>query len=72
MHDLLGYIASGLVALSMLFSSSTVLRIINSGGAALFVIYGLSLPAIPVVITNGFILIVNLIHLGKGYFGRKP
>jgi len=63
MQDLLGYIASALVAVSMFFSSSHVLRIVNSFGAVLFIVYGAWLPSIPVIITNVVILGVNLWHL---------
>ncbi|OOF49539.1 hypothetical protein BKK52_03225 [Rodentibacter trehalosifermentans] len=61
--ELLGYIATFFVAASFLFKSIVQLRIVNSIGAALFVIYGVIIGAYPVAVLNGFLVCVNLYQL---------
>ncbi len=53
---------------SFLMKDVLKLRLINSIGCVCFVTYGFLLGvAWPIVITNGFILFVNLWHLFKGH-----
>ncbi|HWR44971.1 hypothetical protein [Sporomusa sp.] len=59
----LGYLASGLVAISFLMKSINKLRFINVVGAILFVIYGVAIQALPVVLVNLFVVGVNVYHL---------
>lgn len=62
--DIVGYIATALVLLSFLSRSLTWLRIINSVGCAIFVVYGVMLGnAWPVIITNGLIFVINMYFL---------
>ncbi|OOF89583.1 hypothetical protein BKG94_00915 [Rodentibacter ratti] len=61
--ELLGYIATFFVAASFLFKSIVHLRIVNSIGAVLFVIYGMIIDAYPVAVLNGFLVCVNLYQL---------
>lgn len=59
-----GYTASFILLISFTMKDVTKLRIINSVGCALFVAYGFLLQtAWPVVITNGFILLINFYYL---------
>ena len=58
--ELLGYIATFLVAVSFLCKSMTRLRAINALGATLFVIYSLIISAYPVALLNAFLVGVNL------------
>lgn len=60
-----GYLASILVAVSLMMSSVIKLRIINALGALCFSIYGFLIGAFPVGFLNGFILIINIYYLGK-------
>ena len=61
--ELLGYIATFLVAVSFLCKSMARLRAINALGATLFVIYSLIITAYPVALLNAFLVCVNLYQL---------
>ena len=61
--ELLGYIATFLVAVSFLCKSMTRLRAINALGATLFVIYSFIITAYPVALLNAFLVCVNLYQL---------
>lgn len=65
-----GYIASLLIVISLMMTSIIKLRIINSIGCLLFVIYGIYVSAYPVVISNALIIIINIYNLYKLY-GNK-
>jgi hypothetical protein len=59
-----GYLASVALIISFLMKNVNTLRIINSIGAILFVIYGVMLAiSWPIIITNGFILMANIYYL---------
>ncbi len=59
-----GYIASVALIVSFMMKNLNTLRIINSIGAILFVIYGVMLQiSWPIIITNGFILSANIYYL---------
>ncbi len=62
-----GYAAMATLLLSFTFKSVTKLRIVNSLGCLLFVLYGFMLEPIakPIIITNGAIFFVNLYYLLK-------
>lgn len=57
--EALGYVASALIAMSMMMSSVVWLRVINLTGAVAFTIYGLLIHAYPVAALNGLIVCVN-------------
>lgn len=61
--EMLGYVATFFVAASFLFKSIINLRIVNTIGAVLFVIYGVIIAAYPVALLNGFLVCVNLYQL---------
>ena len=59
-----GYAASLALIISFMMKNINTLRIINSLGAILFVIYGILLQtSYQIIITNGFILMVNIYYL---------
>lgn len=63
-----GYIASLLLMISFLMKNINTLRIINSIGALLFVSYGIMLvTSWPIIITNTFILGINIFYLTKHF-----
>jgi hypothetical protein len=63
-----GYLASLVLMISFLMKNINTLRIINSFGAILFVIYGVMLAiSWPIVITNIFILGVNVYYLAHHF-----
>ena len=63
--EAIGYAASALVAASLVMVSVLRLRIINLAGAVCFVIYGIAISSVPLVITNGFITVVNIYHIAR-------
>ena len=71
--EVIGYLASVLVAISLMMSSIVKLRIINLIGSLIFTFYGIIISAYPVALVNGFIVIVNVYYLieifsAKEYF----
>lgn len=65
--DWIGYIASGVLAVSMMMNSIVKFRWVNLIGAGAFAIYGLLINALPVVILNGFIVSVDIYFLFRIY-----
>ena len=63
--ELVGYLASALIVVSLLMSSVHRLRVINLIGAAVFTVYGVLIGSIPVVLTNGAIVVIDLYYLGR-------
>ena len=63
--EIIGYLASGLVVLSLAMKSILRLRLIGLIGSIAFLVYGILIEAIPIVITN---LVIMAIH---AYFLRK-
>jgi GNAT superfamily N-acetyltransferase len=70
MYEIIGYVASVLVAISLMMSSILRLRIINLLGSVIFAIYGVLIGAIPVAAVNTFIAGVNVFYLYR-IFGTK-
>lgn len=61
-----GYLASAVLIVSFIMKNVNTLRKVNSVGALLFIIYGFMLATSwPIIITNGFILGLNLYYLSK-------
>lgn len=58
-----GILASVFVLVSFLFSNERKTRIINIVGAAIFVAYGLILPAYATSVMNGALIIVHIVKL---------
>lgn len=63
--EVLGYLASILVAVSFLMKSMAKLRLVNILGSVLFVIYTVVIQAIPVALINFFTICVNLYYLTR-------
>ena len=60
----IGYLASIILIISFMMKNVSKLRIINSAGAILFIIYGYMLQiSWPIIITNVFILGANIYYL---------
>lgn len=66
-----GILASVFVLISFLFSNERKTRIINIVGAAIFVAYGLILPAYATSIMNGALIIVHVVKLSKEHIAKK-
>lgn len=63
--EILGYIATALVAGSFLMRDVIKLRALNASGAVLFVIYGLIQQTYPVALLNAFLVVVNVFYILK-------
>jgi len=63
--DIVGYAAMIALMISFTVKDIKKLRIINTIGCILFVVYGFMLHSWPIIITNAFITIVNLYYLLK-------
>lgn len=61
--EVIGYVASGLILVSLLMTSLVRLRIVNAVGAAVFTVYGLLIDAPPVWVVNGAIVLIDLWQL---------
>lgn len=71
LFDVLGYVGTAVVLLSFLNKNMTRMRIINGIGCTIFIVaYGpvKETPDVPVVITNGCILLIHIYYL----FIAKP
>ena len=62
-YEIIGYIASVLIAVSLMMTSILRLRVINLIGAVFFTVYGLLVRAYPVAAVNFFIVLVDLYFL---------
>jgi GNAT superfamily N-acetyltransferase len=63
--EILGYVASVLVAVSLMMSSILRLRVINLVGSLAFTVYGVLIHAYPVAAVNAFIVLINLWYLRR-------
>ena len=70
-YEIIGYIASALVAISLMMSSILKLRIINLIGAAFFTLYGLLIGAYPVAAVNFIIVVIDLYYLYDIYTAKE-
>lgn len=66
-YEIVGYIGSILVALSLSMKNIRLLRRINLVGAFTFSTYGFLIGAIPVFILNGYIVLIDIFYLYKMY-----
>lgn len=68
----IGYLGSALIAGSFVFSNIRTLRIVNSFGALVFILYGILLNmAMPIIITNSIIFAINVYQLSKALFKQQ-
>lgn len=65
MVEIIGLIASVLVAASFFMNGEKSIRAVNMIGAAVFVIYGALIGSISVVFLNALSIIVNLVKIYK-------
>jgi len=57
--DIIGYIASIILAISLLMKSLIRLRVLNGIGALIYIIYGILIEAYPVAVLNGIIFFID-------------
>lgn len=65
MIEMIGYLGSALVVVSMLMSSVVKLRVINTIGSGIFTVYALMIRSYPTALMNGFLIIINVYNLIK-------
>jgi len=68
MLEIIGYIATAMIAISFSMANINKLRIINSLGCVLWIGYGFGLNSYPIIITNTLILVLNIFFLVKKFF----
>lgn len=61
--EIIGYVGSAFVLVSFLMASVVRLRVINSIGCIVSVVYGLLIKAYPTVIMNAALLLINIFFL---------
>ena len=62
-----GYLASLLLAIGLLVNNDLKFRLLNTAGNISFIIYGVVLGAMPIILTNCILLVINLFYLYKIY-----
>ena len=70
--EIVGYLASALVVLSLTMASVVRLRIISLCGAITFLLYGALIDSVPIMITNGSIAVINVWFLRKEFASGGP
>ena len=65
--EIIGYVGSAFVLISFLMSTVIKLRVINSIGSLISVVYGLLIQAYPTVVMNLCLFIINCFYLVKMY-----
>lgn len=65
--QVVGYIASVLLAISLLVTNDFKFRWLNTFGCISFVIYGILINALPIILTNSILLVINLFYLIRIY-----
>ncbi|HET7898200.1 MAG TPA: YgjV family protein, partial [Flavisolibacter sp.] len=62
-----GYLASLLLALSLIVTNDLRFRWLNTGGCLAFIVYGALISAFPIILTNGILFFINVFALVKIY-----
>jgi uncharacterized protein with PQ loop repeat len=62
-----GYLASLLLAISLLVNNDLKFRWLNAFACVSFIIYGIIINAFPVTLTNSILLLINLVRLVQLY-----
>ena len=69
--EIIGYIGSALVLISFLMASVIKLRIVNSCGSVVCILYGFLIHAYPTVLMNACLLLINCYYLVKLFRHRE-
>jgi hypothetical protein len=62
---LIGYLASAILALSLMVSNAVRFRWLNIAGCICFIVYGVLINAFPVLVANCILLCINIYQLVK-------
>jgi hypothetical protein len=66
-----GYLASLLLAISLLVNNDVKFRWFNIFACISFIIYGLIIKAFPVTLTNSILLVINVVRLAQLYSKKE-
>ncbi len=66
-YQSIGYLATVFLGISLMTKDSIRFRWINGAGCLAFVIYGFLIGAVPVLISNLLLLVINIYYLVKLY-----
>ena len=69
--ELVGYLGSALVVVSMLMTSVVRLRVVNTVGSVIFMTYALIIGSYPTAAMNLFLIGINIYHLVRLFRDRK-
>jgi len=61
--EVLGFVASLVVAVSLMMRNVFWLRVINGIGALVFTVYGILIQSAPVAVMNGFVFVIDIYFL---------
>ena len=65
MLDLVGYVASAFLALSLIISNTFKFRVFNTLGCIIFIVYGALINAFPVILANSILLVINAYQIWR-------
>lgn len=63
MYEWVGYLASGLVAISITIKGGLFFRILNLAGSIGFLLYGFIINKFPVILINIYGIGINIFHI---------
>ena len=69
--EAIGYVGTALVLVSFLMTSVYKLRVINTIGSLISMIYGLLVPVYPTVVLNGALALINIFFLWRHLSSRS-
>ena len=69
--EIIGYIGSALVVVSMLMSSIVKLRVINTVGSVISMAYAIAVGAFPLALMNICLIVINVYNLIKLLRNKK-
>ena len=71
MVELIGIIGSVFICVAFLFKNVIGIRLFDSVGAILFIIYGLMIHSFSTVLLNGILILIQLVNLYKLWKNRN-
>jgi hypothetical protein len=71
MVELIGIIGSCFICVAFLFKKVIWIRLFDSVGAILFIIYGLMIHSFSTVLLNGILILIQLVNLYKLWRNKK-
>ena len=69
--EIIGYLGTALVIISMLMTSIDKLRFINICGGMLSLVYAISANTMPIVVLNATLVTINIVQLIRSRINRR-